>query len=849
HYPTLLALLRENLDPLVSKVRHEASIYSRLAGDCQKFVRRYQEQEEVFGHNDLLVQMRKAIDKPLFANQVRSNYAAAIVDEFQDTDPVQWEIFSQLFVPENHAWKGRLHLVGDPKQSIYAFRQADIYTYLDAAQKLGTGAVSTLGTNFRSHSSLIDALNILFSSAADTFALPKLSGSLQYRDVNAGRKDAASVFSGKPSLLFWEVRYERKKGKIPLKDMETDFLFSAIVKEILLLNEQEGIRFGQFAILISDQYQAARVCEYLREHDIPVKNQRGADFTFSHAVAEMRDLLNGVLNYGNTSSLNVALAGRLIGMAHWELQLLEDEETLFRIVKQLDGLKSILNQSGFAAFFSAFMRSSWHPDGKCVLVRLLKETNGLQFLREWQDLSDLLIAEEQSRNLFPHGVVAFLDELEELSRNEDERIKVYLNPDEDGVSVMTTHISKGLEFDIVIALGLINEREQKTNDLIALEMQNGFSLCSVEDKNDPRYLKFCEESDAEKMRQLYVALTRAKDRMYVPFAVDEDTKEVPVGSASPLDLFIAKLDKAPTDYAGLYSRIAAEDGSTIARVVARYPDKFGLEVLQKQLTPLPKRKPASSPLLEAPGHIKIPSQLQSIQSFTSLSHTKTAGSQDTGNALIVPHDFISDDKNEHTLPSGSDTGVLLHKIFENVSFDLVKNMSSPMELNDLIVPYLRGTAYEAWEDAIATIIFKTLKSKLSKNGFCLADVDPKKIYRETEFLYPCDPKSRMLNDATALPGYLKGVVDVFFEHDGKFYLLDWKSNWLGPTQDYYQPKHLEAAMKANNYDLQAAIYREAFERYLKIFDKRPFEDIFGGIIYLFVRGVGSDSGIYTLGVK
>lgn len=844
----LLDILREHLEPVVSRAGNEASIFSRLACDCQKFVRSYLEQEEMFGHNDLLVQMRKAIDKPVFANRVRANYAAAIVDEFQDTDPVQWEIFSQLFVPANQEWKGRLHLVGDPKQSIYAFRQADIYTYLDAANRLGADSISTLGTNFRSRSSLIDALNILFNSAVEMFVLPRKSGSLLYSDVKAGRPDVVSQSCDKPSLHFWKVKFERYKGKIPQNKIQDNYLFPAIVKEILRLNEQEGVRFGQFAILVSTHHQASEICEFLREHDIPVKNQRGADFTLSHAVAEMRDLLNGVLNYSNRSPLNVALAGRLIGMTHRELQLLEDEEVLFRFAKQLDGLKSILNQSGFSAFFSTFMRSSWRADGKTVLDKLLRETDGLQFLREWQDLADLLIAEEQSGNLLPYGVVAFLDELEELSKNDDERIKVYLDPDEDGVSVMTMHVSKGLEFDIVIPLGLISEREQKLKDLIAIEKQDGFCLCSVEDENDSRYRKFCEEIDAEKMRQLYVAMTRAKDRMYVPFVIDEKQDKVDIGSASPMALFMARLGRPATDYAGLYARIASEDGSSLSQIVAMNPTKFSLEILQEQLTPLAKRNPGAVPLLKAPGRVRIPSQVQAVQSFTSLAHTKKHMFQDSENILSAPHNFDSEERTEHTLPSGSDTGILLHTIFENLPFDAVGELTSPKQLNALIAPFLKGTPFVLWEEAIAKIVFKSLKTDLG-HGFCMSEISPKKIYRETEFLYPCDPKSSKMKDTQAMPGYLKGVVDVFFEHGGKYYLLDWKSNWLGPNLEHYQGKYLEEAMKSNNYDLQAAIYREAIERYLKVFDKRPFEEIFGGVYYLFVRGVDVDSGIYTLGVK
>jgi exodeoxyribonuclease V beta subunit len=199
------------------------------------------------------------------------------------------------------------------------------------------------------------------------------------------------------------------------------------------------------------------------------------------------------------------------------------------------------------------------------------------------------------------------------------------------------------------------------------------------------------------------------------------------------------------------------------------------------------------------------------------------------------------------LPCGNETGIILHRIFEMISFDAVKQISSFNELIPLVSPYLKGTAFALWEDVVARMIYSTLKTPLDAHtGFCLCDVDPKRMYREMEFLYPCDEKHHMFDGMIAKAGFLKGVVDAFFEHEGKYYIVDWKSNWLGPTQDCYSEKYMEEAMTINHYDLQVAIYREAFEKYLKVFDHRPFEEIFGGVYYFFVRGVSETTGILSV---
>lgn len=846
HFSNLLEVIKDQLQGLVEEARSETFLFARLASDCQKFLQQYLEQEEMFGHDDLLIQMRKAINKPEFVRCVRSGFLAAIVDEFQDTDPVQWEIFSLLFAGKNHEWKGFLNLVGDPKQSIYAFRQADIYTYLSAAETLGANSLATLDTNFRSQSTLIDGLNILFSSGLETFSLPKTSQSLPYRPVKAGRKDL--VNPGQASIHFWEVR-NSSKSRTPLKEIENSFLFPAIAKEILRLNENEGLSFGEFAILIADRFQADRICHYLKALGIPVKNQKSKKLSSSPVVEEMRDLLKGVLNYHSKSELNIALAGRLIGMKHAELLELENEELLCVVLEKFHRLKQIFNDQGFSKFYDAFMKSSWHVDKKNVFERLLNEKESATFYREWQDLADLLIIEENSQNLLPQGVLAFLDDLEELAQNDDGRIKVYMDPDEEAVSVLTTHVSKGLEFGTVFALGLSNRSKSLDGTLIPLVQshadQKTTVLGAVENSKDPRFLEYCEEIDAEKMRQLYVGLTRAKDRLYIPFIIDGNSREVPLGRASPIELFLARLGRPLTDYQGLYQRISSEDGSTLSELLEKFPSKMTLSVLSKELESLPIRKETLVSELIPPDDMTVPGFQKIVQSFTSLAHMNNVEiiSESNDDILNVPHEFSWEEKTEHTLPSGSDTGVILHKIFEELPFHVVKEFATYEELKPLISPFLHGTPYDVWEDVIAKIVFNTLKTSLVGSDFCLADINPKRVYKETEFLYSCDLSQEIFQGTSAKPGFLKGIVDVFFEYEGKFYIVDWKSNWLGPTQDYYQHKHLEEAMRLHQYDLQAEIYYEAFRRYLKIFDQRPFEEIFGGVYYIFLRGVSAQTGI------
>lgn len=850
HVPDLLDLIRVHLASVVAQARQETGLFARLACDCQQFILHYQEDQEMFGHQELLIRMQQSLRSPRFIHAVRSQYRAAIVDEFQDTDPIQWDIFSSLFISENEAWKGYLHLVGDPKQSIYAFRQADIYTYLGAAQKLGSNSRAILDTNFRSNSSLIDALNILFKSASDLFPLPRKALDLPYHEVKAGRGEAAT---SEPSLHLWQVCYSGK-ARSPFYEIEAEFLLPAIAQEISSLNKNRSIRFSQCAILIADRYQAERVSDYLKAHHIPVKSQRGKELSSSSIKEEMRDLLKGILNYTNKGALNTALACRLIGMSHHELELLEDPIVYFPVAEKFHSLKSILLKDGFARFYDAFMRSIWHADNKSILERLLEQSGGKEIYREWQDLADLIIAEESSKSLLPHGILAFLDELEELALNEEDRIKAYVDPYEDGVAIMTTFMSKGLEYDFVFALGLANRTRSLEDDLIIIETSasktikenpQGLMLGPAEHENDPAYQRHCEESDAEKMRLLYVALTRAREHLYVPIVIYENKKPVKIGSASSIDLLMAKIASPTTDYQALYQRIAEEDGSPLLNLAAAFPSLFTVSLLNPQ--PNSPNLSESYKLLKLypPKKVQLPCSHFTLQSFTSLTYAKKGGQSaeiaesNFQEEMLAPHDFYAETKTGHTLPAGNDTGMLLHTIFEKLSFDYIRSCTSPEELIPLIAPFLQNTSFAAWEVVIADLVFNALKVDLG-HGFCLADVPREKTYKEMEFLYPHD---RQREFQEAKPGFLKGVVDLFFEHQGKFYLVDWKSNWLGPSHEHYQKDHLQEAMRCHRYDLQAAIYQEACRRYIKLFNKRHFEDCFGGVYYLFVRGISSQTGV------
>lgn len=845
HYPRLLELLETSLSSTVNHARNANLIFARMAADCQKLLRNYQDQEELLGYNELVEKMRQASSDVHFTSKVRGCYEAAIVDEFQDTDPVQWEVFRKLFADAGPVWEGFLYLVGDPKQSIYAFRQADIYTYLSAADAIGNESASTLDTNYRSQPALVDALNTLFESASRLFPLPRLDTYLPYKRVKAGRSGSKTFSDGRPCLQFW-LADDAKRKKPSHLDYEADFFFPAIAQEILRLHCNDGVSFRQCAVLVSDRFQAERLMLFFRKRGIPVISQRGVNLAASRAVDSLRELLKGILNYRHASSLKVALGGIIIGMDHEAILANADEISLNPILEQCEILRKVLVNEGFASFYPLLMCSCWHEDGKSVTENLVTQSGGVEFYAELQDVAELLILEQNQKDLSANGLLEFLNSFDMLASNDDDRMKVFTNQEQDGVPILTSHVSKGLEFDVVFTLGLIKRNEIK-DALIPMQQNGRIFLAGMPDKDSASYKEYYLEIDAEKMRQLYVAFTRAKYRLYVPVAMRCGGDHVEHGEASPTELFLARLGETESnklDYNALYAKVNAGSNHSLAALASAFPDNMMLVNLEKSSCDTCYNEDASLPTLLPPSIVEVSGSARFVQSFTSLAkHFKLAEEED--HTIAAPHDLQTELKNAHTLPAGSETGVLLHGLFEDIPFQTFKNMSSPGSLLPLVQEKLEGTALAGWHDVVADIMYRTFTTSLqcTESPFCLADVDPKKIFRETEFLFSSDEAPELAN-VPLRPGYIKGVIDLFFEHEGKYYLLDWKSNWLGPSSEYYCQESLESAMIQNDYKLQAIIYTAAMKRYLKLFDKRPFEPIFGGAYYCFLRGIGPGTGIY-----
>lgn len=674
--------IRKRLFPIVKEATDFEYLFWRLEKEIGPEIKKALEEEDILSPDAILIKMNEALGNEEFLNNVRDSFKVAIIDEFQDTDPIQFEIFQKLFLGDKKPIS--FYLIGDPKQSIYGFRKADIYTYLKAIDLIEN--VAGLDTNFRSSPRLVSSLNSLFSRK-EWLKLPKLDKFLPYLPVKAGIKEEASFEDNKAPIHFF------------IGEKEEEFLPS-IASEILKFKKQK------IAILVNDRYQAEKMRSYLNSLNIDCFSKNREPVSNSFAVSVLRQLFLATISE-DIRHIKAAIIGPYFRS--------EINEEFFK------RLKATLVEDGLPLFFNEFFQRAKIKDRE-----LYEDT---------MQLVELILEEK------PTDIFDFFDNL----RNRDPEILKRKGAYSEGfIEIMTIHKAKGLEFDIVFALSFAKKTKEED-----------------------------EEREAEKFRLLYVALTRAKKRVYVPLIKN-----------SLLNHFFSY----EKDIISECLEPMAKEGL----VSYSFLNEVEIHALEKQpfnFTPFPSQETkTTSPL---------------IVSFSSLRKEEVM--EPLKKRLVQGLEGGS-------FSGGAESGIIFHSIF-------AKLLKDPgLDLNDTVIEEIEGTILEKCKSEVIEIVKRAFLVKLD-GKFCLKDVSPSKMFVETEFLFP-EGKD-----------FIKGFIDLFFFHEGKYYLLDWKSNF----EEDYSNESLKNIMDKEGYFLQASIYTKALSNYLSLFEKPPFETLFGGAFYFFLR--------------
>lgn len=792
NYPGLFETVRETLLPVFEEAKDVTRLLLRLTKMGQAVWAHHFAMRDDVPPDELLKRVDEALKSGPFLEVARGKYRAVMIDEFQDTDPVQWSLVNTLCGGEIP-----LYLVGDPKQSIYAFRKSDVYTYLEATRQFQSERCFALTTNYRSDPALIDALNTLFSQIPDWLSLPQAKSFVPYVPVMPAPSAENSHFSdGKAALhIFTAEGCQGREKSWPTKTLEEEVLFPYIVGEILNL----PVSRDSIAILVKDRFQGQRIQAYLETCGIETDFQTVENPERQEVAESMVALMQAVLAPEDSSALKAALATPLVGYTEAELQ---DRAYLAWAKGQCQTLLHLWKERGLGAFFYALQEAPWKNGEPGLRYRLLQEGKEKHLL-ELQNFSDGAIEYQRLKRFSAHQIFQEFARL--LEKNEDfSLVGPPLATDDSKVQIMTMHKSKGLEFDVVFAVGLMSRHTSK-DEIVSVKLGESDVLVPLDESSAETELAE-QELAAEKLRGLYVALTRAKKRAYLPLVFDAEQKEVPLRAASPCELFFSKLlrNNDPllphAETTALLKTLSMQCSLTVGEAAdtSKVTEKTASDQAVTLVPPRPLALPQKEPIL----------------SFSSLAAAH-------GHAA-APEPSSMEEKSCHTLPAGAETGVVLHTILEKI---FAFGLFSPYQhqaIVELIQETVKGTCLDGWEEVIETMVEENLHTTLDA-GFSLVDVSPKEVLPEIEFLYPTEQ------------GYLKGFIDLAFQKEGRVYLVDWKSNYLGSTDAAYTAQSLQAAMESHDYFLQASIYQEALRRYLAPRDSRPFETYYGGAYYYFLR--------------
>lgn len=836
------------------------------------------ERRQLTAYQDLLSRLERALAAPhgaALAEGLRRRYTAALIDEFQDTDPTQYAIFRRIYGGSGLP----VFLVGDPKQAIFGFRGADIFAYLAAGRD--ARARRTLVLNWRSTPGLVQAVNAVFGGAREPFLFPEIA----FHPVQAAEKPREALVlpddDGAPLRLRCLPRADQGAplAKGPAAEAATQATAAEIARLLAAAGRGEAriggrpLAGGDIAVLVRTNAQADRIRAALLARGVSSVQLGEASVFASREAEEIERVLIAVAEPGREPAGRAALATDLFGLGGHDLEaLLEDEAAWEARASAFQEYQALWRDQGFIQMFRRLMRAEG------VAERLLAFEDGERRLTNALHLAELLHAAAAADHL---GMEALIDWLAARRRDGEatpEEAQLRLESDEELVKIATVHKSKGLQYPLVFCPFLwdVSLRGPKEGLGVLFHDPEAGGRITL-DAGSPRIEEAQALADrealAESLRLTYVAMTRAEHRCTIVWGA------INGGELSGL----AYLLHQPPDpepgaelVATVCSRARALDDrelqTDLARLARRAEGTIAVEWLPRETAPLPAPAAGSPALLRARrfgGSIPRGWQVTSFSGLTAGAHREApdydAFRAPEGRPAAGPAGRAFGDIAD--FPRGIRAGLFMHALFAGLDFARADRAAIEVAAEQS----LREHGFDAaWRSAVADMLERVLATPLQPDaGLRLGGVERTERLDELTFHYPIarlDPRRlavllRSHGHAAAVPGrvqelhfdpvhgYMTGAMDLVFAAAGRYYLADYKSNWLGQGPEAYRAARLPQVMTREAYDLQYLIYAVALARYLsqRLPDFR-YERDFGGVFYLFVRGMdparGGGCGVY-----
>ncbi|MBB3190597.1 exodeoxyribonuclease V subunit beta [Halomonas cerina] len=897
-----------------------------------------QQRRAELGPDDLLERLDRAFEGPSgegLAERIRTQFPVALVDEFQDTDPVQYRLFDRVYhlneAAPSPGQDSAVLLIGDPKQAIYAFRGADIHTYLQARRDTA-GRHVTLDTNFRSARGMVAAVNRLFHHAeghpagrgAFLFRSADGDNPVPFIEVKArGRKEALTRDgTAQPAMTLWHLSYGEPLAKGVYLD-EMAARCASHMAELLIegregrtgFTEGEGeeqafraLAPSDLAVLVNNAGEAKAIRRALVARGIRSVYLSDKEGVFeAPAALELEVWLAACAEPESERRLHAALATPSLGLSLAELDALQHDELAWEArVLQFRDYQRQWQGRGVLPMLHRLLADFAVP------TRLLKSTRGERHLTDLLHLGELL--QQACTELDgEHALLRYLGEARAQPPEQADTHRLRLESDADLVQVITIHKAKGLEYPLVFLPFICAFREKQASDL-PLTWHDAVGRRHVSLTPDETALAQADDERlGEDLRKLYVALTRARHATWLGLAPLKALERSAIGQ-----LLTAGAPIAPGELGEALAPLAADDDTLVVKPAPeagdiRVPAEAHGEALREARVPRRRARehwwiasysalryssvPPGSGRAEAPdGAEARRAHTESTTAFLAEPETALLTEPETAlftepetvlftepeTALEATAREVSDEPSDpaqqplavtreaslHRFPRGPAAGTFLHGLLEWAGREgFARLAAEPERLDDALA---RRANLRGWREripALQTWLRELLASELPVPDVPEGPVAPLRLDRlesahcqvELEFWFAAHRVDTRRLDALVsahtlggaerpaleperLNGMLKGFIDLVVEHEGRFYVLDWKSNHLGRDDSAYSEAAMAEAVREKRYDLQYCLYLLALHRLLKA--RLPDYDIdrhLGGVLYVFLRGQGAPS--------
>jgi len=827
-------------DALRYAYARRSAFLRRALGDVRAGIAAQKREQRVVSFDDLVADLRDVVAaSPDVVRAVRERYRVALVDEFQDTDADQYAIFRALFHGRSD---GALYLIGDPKQAIYRFRGGDVFAYRAAARDAGRN-LWTLDDNWRSDARLIEAVNALFDERRVPQAF--VHDFIAFRPAGFGgpRKRVPSMpVVDAPLVVF-----------TPDEAFETNDRFARVLHDAVaaevgkLLAEHPGAATPSIAVLVRDRYEVAGAIGALARRGIVASYSSSDSVYGEREAAELATVLEALADPADLRRARAALATELAGFDDAALRAMKTDALAF------DAALALL----------ARWRETALAHGPAALARTLAQRVGARWLshhdgrRRMTNLAHVGEALQREARALP-GLAAqaawLVRRIASGLPSEDAELRP--EPGASSVVVLTIHKSKGLEWDIVFAPFLWRaKKDEFEQDPVALPKrrpvgfhdrdEGGLRVDLGGDDWDRHAEERQIETAAENVRLAYVALTRARHRVYTCWAAARGA------DVSALAHLLHPGGLAAIDREGIARQLEAWRAHARGAV-----EILALPIASPHDVAEVVQFADDMPALAARTFRGAIDRRFRVLSYSSLfgesddarpDHDETAPSIPYLGPGPVP-----------SSPRGAKFGECVHAILEDYAFD-----EDAIDNDVRVEKRCREFGYDADETAIVReLVRDTIRAEVVP-GVPLASLGTRHV--ELEFFFPLDD-TRLgdVADALALEpryarsdaefaalrprwsGLMHGYVDLVFAHDGRYGLIDYKTNFLGSRYEDYAASPLAKTVRASDYDLQYLIYSVALVRQLRarLGARFDYDRDYAGVAYLFVRGLAGGHGVH-----